>query len=72
MLFSAMKNQKKIDLVNKILEENPELIPKLEEFKNSDPLAFNSSVVNFDTNVVTLDLLEKLASGKRLTWYDWM
>ncbi len=72
MLFSAMKNQKKIDLVNKILEENPELIPNLEEFKSSDPLAFKSSVVNFDTNAVTLDLLEKLASGKRLTWYDWM
>jgi hypothetical protein len=72
MLFSAMKNQKKIDLVNKILEENPELIPNLEEFKSSDPLAFNSSVVNFDTNAVTLDLLKKLASGKRLTWYDWM
>lgn len=72
MLFSAMKNQKKIDLANKILEENPELIPNLEEFKYSDPLAFNSSVVNFDTNAVTLDLLKKLASGKRLTWYDWM
>jgi hypothetical protein len=71
-MFSAMKNQEKINMINDLLEKNPDLIPKLQEFKDEDPMSFNSSIVNFDTNAVRLDLLEKLAEGKKLTWYDWM
>ncbi len=59
-------------MINDLLEKNPDLIPKLQEFKDEDPMSFNSSIVNFDTNAVRLDLLEKLAEGKKLTWYDWM
>jgi hypothetical protein len=71
-MFSAMKNQKKIDAINEILKDRPDLLEKLAEFKETDPLAFNSSVINFDTNAVSVELLEKLAEGKKLTWYDWM
>ena len=71
-MFSAMKNQEKINMINDLLEKNPDLIPKLQEFKDEDPMSFNSSIMNFDTNAVRLDLLEKLAEGKKLTWYDWM
>lgn len=71
-MFSAMKNQEKINMINDLLEKNPDLIPKLQEFKDEDPMSFNSSIMNFDTNAVRLDLLEKLSEGKKLTWYDWM
>jgi hypothetical protein len=71
-MFSAMKNQEKINMINDLLEKNPDLIPKLQEAKDEDPMSFNSSIMNFDTNAVRLDLLEKLAEGKKLTWYDWM
>lgn len=67
-----MKNQEKINMINDLLEKNPDLIPKLQEAKDEDPMSFNSSIMNFDTNAVRLDLLEKLAEGKKLTWYDWM
>ena len=59
-------------MINDLLEKNPDLIPKLQEFKDEDPMSFNSSIMNFDTNAVRLDLLEKLSEGKKLTWYDWM
>ena len=59
-------------MINDLLEKNPDLIPKLQEAKDEDPMSFNSSIMNFDTNAVRLDLLEKLAEGKKLTWYDWM
>jgi len=71
-MFSAMKNQEKINMINDLLEKNPDLIPKLQEAKDEDPMSFNRSIMNFDTNAVRLDLLEKLAEGKKLTWYDWM
>jgi hypothetical protein len=71
-LFSAVTDQQSMKIITDILNQNPDLLPKIEKFKQENPNSFNSSVSNFNSNHVDIRHLQKLADGKSLTWYDWM
>ena len=71
-LFSAVNNPEKHKEIMDIINQNPDLLPKLEKFKQENPKVFDSSVGNFNTNSVNIRHIQKLADGKALTWYDWM
>jgi hypothetical protein len=65
-------DQQSMKIITDILNQNPDLLPKIEKFKQENPNSFNSSVSNFNSNHVDIRHLQKLADGKSLTWYDWM
>ena len=71
-LFSAITNPAKHKEVMDIVNQHPDLLPKLEKFKQENPKVFDSSVSNFNSNSVNIRHIQKLADGKPLTWYDWM
>lgn len=71
-LFSAITNPAKHKEVMDIINQHPDLLPKLEKLKQENPKMFDSSVSNFNSNSVNIRHIQKLADGKPLTWYDWM
>jgi hypothetical protein len=71
-LFSAVTDPAKHQEVMNLIAQNPDLLTKLEKFKQENAKSFDSSVRNFNTNSIELRHLMKLAEGKPLTFYDWM
>lgn len=71
-LFDDVTKEDAKKQIMNMLDEHPELVDGIKNFKQSEPEKFKSSIGNFNNNSVNLNLLIKLSKGKFLGYYDWM
>lgn len=71
-LFDVVTKESAKQQIMQMLDEHPELVDGIKNFKQSEPEKFKKSIDNFNNNNVELNLLIKLSKGKFLGYYDWM
>ena len=71
-LLSTLKNETNKEKITKILQDNPEWIEGLKKFKEEDTKNYLSSLGNFESNGVSNHLIQKMAQGKFIGYYDFM
>ena len=71
-LLSTLKNEINKEKITKILQDNPEWIEGLKKFKEEDTKNYLSSLGNFESNSVSNHLIQKMAQGKFIGYYDFM